>query len=252
MSPVSLATTAPLPLTGPNGSLSLFEYVRAGGPLGYVLLGLSVLACALTLRNLYVLRVGHLVPSAVAVTLGRLLREGDIEGARGYCRERKARSFITSVVSTAIERCLRSAPDSLNVRTAVEDVGANAIAGLHRMNNSIGIIAAIGPMLGLLGTVIGMIGAFHSIGALEGAARSTELARFMSLALVNTAEGLIVAIPCTVVYSLFRQRIDRMAGEVGELLESMASDLDAALAARGFGPDRGARPAPVARTAAVP
>jgi len=85
-------------------------------------------------------------------------------------------------------------------------------------------------MLGLLGTVIGMIGAFNAIGSLQGAARSTELAKFMSLALVNTAQGLVVAVPCTVAFALFRQRIDRMVTDVAaDVLEPLSDDLAAGL-----------------------
>jgi biopolymer transport protein ExbB len=228
-----LAATPPtggaLPFGSGNQPISLLEYVRAGGPLGYVLLTLSVIALGLILRNLYLFRIAKLAPTAVSMQLSRLLRDGDIEGARRYCQDPQARSLLTGMFRSAIDRCLRTAPSERNVRAIVEESGANAIGRLHRLNNPVGIIAAVGPMLGLLGTVIGMIGAFHSIGALEGAARSTQLARFMSLALVNTAEGLIVAIPCTVIFSMFRQRIDRLAGEVGEIADSIAADLSVAL-----------------------
>src|SRR4051812_5974885 len=80
----------------------------------------------------------------------------------------------------------------------------------------------MGPMLGLLGTVLGMIGAFATIGSLEGAARSKELAGFMALALVNTAEGLAVAIPCTAAFSILRRRLDRLIGDAGEVIENLA------------------------------
>jgi biopolymer transport protein ExbB len=117
------------------------------------------------------------------------------------------------------------------------------VTKLQRLNNGLGVLAAVGPMLGLLGTVIGMIGAFNAIGSLQGSARSTELARFMSLALVNTAQGLVVAVPCTVAFALFRQRIDRLAGDVaGEVLERLAEDLAAGLARRAAGA-RAAQPA---------
>jgi len=105
-----------------------------------------------------------------------------------------------------------------------------ATAKLQRLNNGLGVLAAVGPMLGLLGTVIGMIGAFNAIGSLQGAARSTELAKFMSLALVNTAQGLVVAVPCTVAFALFRQRIDRMVTDVAaDVLEPLSDDLAAGL-----------------------
>jgi biopolymer transport protein ExbB/TolQ len=95
-----------------------------------------------------------------------------------------------------------------------------------------------------------MIGAFNAIGSLQGAARSTELARFMSLALVNTAQGLVVAVPCTVAFALFRQRIDRLATDVAaDDLEPMAEELAAALsAARAQAP----RPAAVNPGAGTP
>jgi biopolymer transport protein ExbB len=119
---------------------------------------------------------------------------------------------------------------ALEARPAVEEAGQAATIKLHRLNHGIGVLAAVGPMLGLLGTVIGMIGAFHAIGALQGSARSTELARFMSLALVNTAQGLIIAVPCTVAFALFRQRIDKIAMEIGATaLEPLSDELAAGL-----------------------
>ena len=81
-------------------------------------------------------------------------------------------------------------------------------------------------MLGLLGTVIGMIGAFAAIGNLEGSARSHELAKFMSYALVNTAEGLVVAIPCTIAFSLFRRHVDHLVGQIAEQIEALTRYLE--------------------------
>ena len=107
------------------------------------------------------------------------------------------------------------------------------------------IIAAIGPMLGLLGTTIGMIGAFATIGQLEGAARSNELSNFMSLALVTTAEGLLVAIPCTVLYTILRRRVEKLAIDVGDIVESLASLLSAPAGRISRGPAPALEPASV-------
>jgi hypothetical protein len=96
--------------------------------------------------------------------------------------------------------------------------------------------------MGLLGTVFGMIGAFASIGGLKGAERSQELANFMSLALVTTAEGLMVAIPATIAYSMFRRRLDRLASDVAVIADDLAGVLETG--------GQGARPAP-ARPGAV-
>ena len=222
--------------------MSILDYVRAGGPLGYVLIGLSVIAVALIARNLLAIRRSLLAPPDLVAAVSAALRAGDLAGAERACGEDASHSFVASIMAPAIRRCRGNPMGAFEARTAVEEAGQAATARLQRMNNGLGVLAAVGPMLGLLGTVIGMIGAFNAIGALQGAARSTELARFMSLALVNTAQGLVVAVPCTVAFALFRQRIDRIASDIGsEELERLAEDLATGLSPRNARP---AAPAP--------
>lgn len=226
-----LAQASPSTAGVPSGeTMSMFEYLRAGGPLGYVMLALSVLGLALMVRNILALRRTQLVPEGTADALRPLLRRGDLAGAARFCSDPARSNFVTEVMGAAIRRCMGSPIGALEARPAVEEAGQAATIKLHRLNHGIGVLAAVGPMLGLLGTVIGMIGAFHAIGALQGSARSTELARFMSLALVNTAQGLIIAVPCTVAFALFRQRIDKLAMEIGAtVLEPLSDDLSAGL-----------------------
>jgi biopolymer transport protein ExbB len=226
-----LAQASPTAAGVPSGeTMSMFEYLRAGGPLGYVMLALSVLGLALMVRNILALRRSQLVPEGVVEGIRPLLRRGDLAAAARYCSDPSRSNFVTEVMGAAIRRCMGSPIGALEARPAVEEAGQAATIKLHRLNHGIGVLAAVGPMLGLLGTVIGMIGAFHAIGALQGSARSTELARFMSLALVNTAQGLIIAVPCTVAFALFRQRIDKLAMEIGSAtLEPLSDDLAAGL-----------------------
>ena len=226
--------------------MSLLEYVRAGGSLGYVLIALSVLAVALIVRNVLAVRRGLLAPPELVEALSKQLRAGDMAGAARSCGDDPGHSFVATVMAAAIRRCTASPMGAFEARAAVEEAGQSATTKLQRLNNGLGVLAAVGPMLGLLGTVIGMIGAFNAIGSLQGAARSTELARFMSLALVNTAQGLVVAVPCTVAFALFRQRIDRIVSEIAaEELERLAEDLAAGLSRRGAG-QRPAQPRPQA------
>jgi biopolymer transport protein ExbB len=230
MSIASANPVLPALLAEGGGTMSLFEYVRAGGSLGYVLIALSVLAVALVVRNLLVLRKSLLAPEDLVTRLSGMLRSGDVAGAARACAEDPAHSFVAGVMQSAIRRCSANPMGAFEARAAVEEAGQVATAKLQRLNNGLGVLAAVGPMLGLLGTVIGMIGAFNAIGSLQGAARSTELARFMSLALVNTAQGLVVAVPCTVAFALFRQRIDRMVTDVAaDVLEPLSDDLAAGL-----------------------
>jgi biopolymer transport protein ExbB len=217
-------TAAPGPKT--VASRSILEYIQDGGLLSYVLVTISFVALALIIRNMLMLRQSKLAPPEDFQRLDQLLRENDIEGALALCRSPDHDSFLTRVFGAALLRCSRSPFGFLELRTALEESGQRENDRLHRANDGIGIIAAIGPMLGLLGTVLGMIGAFMTIGTLEGPARSQKLAEFMSLALVNTAEGLFVAIPCTVAFSLFRRRIDHLVSEIADRIEALTRTLE--------------------------
>ncbi|MEM7756462.1 MAG: MotA/TolQ/ExbB proton channel family protein, partial [Planctomycetota bacterium] len=121
--------------------------------------------------------------------------------------------------------------------------GQQQVARLYRMTDVIGLIAGIAPMLGLLGTVVGMVGAFDTIAVTEGPVRPDALAGNISEALITTVLGLIVAIPATAVYTYLRNRIDALAAEAGEIMEELAVHLegggDAAPAPRGGGAGAG-------------
>lgn len=202
---------------------SLLDYIRSGGVIGAIILALSVVAVAVILAHLIRTRRSVLVPPDIAVELERRLRTGDLASAAVWCNDPENRCVLTRTVGPALKRCSRSEFGLLELRSALMETGSREIEVLQRSLDPIALIAAIGPMLGLLGTTVGMIGAFATLGKLEGASRSTELTQFMSLALVTTAQGLIVAIPCSVAYSLLRRRLDRIAGEMGELLEDVAA-----------------------------
>ena len=235
----------------PGATMSLLEYVKAGGSLGYVLIALSIVALALIVRNVLVIRLAVMAPPAGTQALREMLRRGDLAGALKHCQAPANHTFVTDVMGPAIRRCANSPMGAFEARAAVEQAGQVATAAFQRLNNGLGVLAAVGPMLGLLGTVIGMIGAFNAIGSLQGAARSTELAKFMSLALVNTAEGLVVAVPCTVAFALFRQRIDRLVAVIAATaLEPLADDLAAGLQAARRGAPAAGTAAPMAAPAA--
>lgn len=232
----------------PSTAATILSYVRDGGILSYVLIGLSIFALALIIRNMFILRRSQFAPRRIVQTLEGMLGAGRLADAERFLWAPENRCFLTVVMAEAFTRARASSEGLAGYRTAVEEAAREEADEVHRVNDGIGIIAAVGPMLGLLGTVIGMIGAFRTIGTLQGAARSNELAVFMSMALVNTAEGLIVAIPCTIAFALFRRRIDRLLQKVGRDLERLA----AMVVSSGRGeatPMRGAAPEP--RPAAV-
>ncbi|MBN8598105.1 MAG: MotA/TolQ/ExbB proton channel family protein [Planctomycetes bacterium] len=213
--------------SAPATRKSLFEYIHAGGFIGYTLVVLSVLAVALLIAHLLKVRLSVMAPTEVILGLEDRLRNADTADAIEFCRRDENKCFLANTFAAALTRCSRSSFGLLELRSALEDAGSKEVEKLIRTTDGIAIIAAIGPMMGLLGTTIGMIGAFATIGQLEGAARSNELSSYMSLALVTTAQGLLVAIPCTVLYTILRRRVERLAAEVGDVVEDLAALLNA-------------------------
>jgi len=219
---LTLAADAP----GGLASRSLLDYIHAGGLVGYLILLISVLAVALTVAHLLQAQRARMAPQRVVDELSRLVRSNDVRGAMEFCAMPDQRCFLTGLFGSALQRCARSPFGFLEIRTALEEAGQREMERMLKPVEGLAIIAAVGPMMGLLGTVFGMIGAFASIGGLKGAERSQQLADFMSLALVTTAEGLMVAIPATIAYSVFRRRLDRLASDVAVIADDLAGVLE--------------------------
>lgn len=201
---------------------TLLDHIHDGGTISYLLVVVSLIALTLLIRNMIALRPAAIAPPYIFDELIRFARSRDLNGALEFCNAKANRCVLSAAVGGGLERAKASPLGVLEMREGMEQAGRHEVDELHRMNDGVGIIAAVGPMLGLLGTVVGMIGAFGTISELQGAARSSELARFMSMALVCTAEGLIVAIPCTIAFALFRRRIDRLASLAAQDAEEVA------------------------------
>lgn len=231
--PLTLAQTAQA-----DSGRSLLQYIHGGGYIGYVIILLSVVAVALTIVNLIRLRLVRLAPPETVEALRRLVRENQVARAGEFCRAEENESFLTRVFGAALARCQRSPFGMLEIRSALEEAGRAEVDRLQRTNDVIGLIAAVAPMLGLLGTVVGMVGAFETIADTEGAAKPYQLAGSISLALITTVQGLVVAIPCTAVQSHFRGRVERLAAEVAQITEDLALTLESG------GEGRAARPSP--------
>lgn len=211
---------------GGQSAASLWTYIAKGREIGAVLILLSIAAVGLIIANAIILRKSYLAPPASVDELEKLLSAKQVDAAVKFCRRPENDSFLTRIVGSGLSKASRSAFGMLELKPALEAAGAREVDRLDRLNHYIAIIAAVGPMLGLLGTVIGMIGAFGEIGGnSSGAARSGRLAEFMSYALVTTAMGLVVAIPCTIAFGIFKRRLDGLATAVGETVEGMVAGL---------------------------
>ncbi len=123
-------------------------------------------------------------------------------------------SPVSRVIQAAVKRLGRPLPE---IEKSVEDAGAKEVRGLRRNCRVLSGVATIAPMLGLLGTVAGMIRCFMELSAGDGLARSEHLAAGIYQALVTTGAGLVIAIPAAVAYMMCTARIERLVGELDEV-----------------------------------
>lgn len=138
-------------------------------------------------------------------------------------------------------RFQKSAFGVFEIKNAIEEAGEDQTAKLYRSTDALGVIGSIAPLLGLLGTVWGMIGAFEAL-KLGASPDHEALAGNISLALVTTLMGLILAIPCVSLYRYFGNRIDALASEAATEIERLVLHLETSA-----GPQANVRPSNVPR-----
>jgi len=163
----------------------------------------SLLALAFALERLINLRTAVVAPPELVRELEQLLDQGDIKSARALCQRRDC------VLARIVEAGLREQPHGWErVEKSIEETGAREIAAMRQNVRPLKIISELAPLLGLLGTIQGMMGAFQKVSA-TGVGRKTEMfAGDIFLALVTTAAGLTVAIPSLFLYYYFAGRIE--------------------------------------------
>ena len=182
----------------------MFDLVRAGGFLMLPILACSVLALAIIMERLWMLRRPRVLPRNLVATIRQLATSGQLTPARVKAIRRS--SPLGHVLAAGLAN--RSYPREL-VKESIQEAGRHAAHDLERNLNTLGTIAAITPLLGLLGTVIGMIEVFSTITA-SGIGDPEVLAGGISQALITTAAGLAVAIPSLMFYRFFGSRVDSL------------------------------------------
>ena len=215
-----------------SGSVgTMAELFRSCGSLGWVLLALSVFALADVCYLLATLRRGAVAPRAVVNDVMDDVRRGDLEAARKVCDYRQCPFSRIAMAAIDAVRGLRSG-DAAMVNSVVEGEGARQVARMQSRAQWLLDISSLAPMVGLLGTVLGMFEAFRAVGGeFSVAAKPVVLAQGVSLALVTTVAGLLVAIPCVALYAWFRRRV----ADEAALLEALSADLVVELLAKSKG-----------------
>jgi biopolymer transport protein ExbB len=180
----------------------MLEIVQAGGYLMWPIIACSVIAVAIVLERLWTLQEKRVLPVNVANQVWEWLQHNQIEAQQ--IQQVHQSSPFGEVLAAGL--AYRHAPREV-LKEVVEDSGRHVVHDLERYLNPLGTIAAISPLLGLLGTVSGMIRSFTAI-TTEGVGNPAVLAGGISEALITTAAGLTVAIPALIAYRYLRGRVD--------------------------------------------
>jgi len=200
-----------------------YEIIFRGGILMFPIMFCSVVALAITIERFFTLRRAKIDTREFMDNMRTVLRQNRTQEAVEICDETDGP--IARIMKAGILKHNRSKED---IREAIEDAGHLEIPRLERYMSGLATCANIAPLLGLLGTVAGMIKAFAEIQHREGQVNPSDLAEGIGNALVTTAAGLTVAIPTLVVYNYFVSRVENMILEMelssSELVELLTKD----------------------------
>jgi len=184
--------------------MSLFVF-NQGGPLMYLILLGSIIGLAVFLERLFHLHRARIDTDKLMEELRSLIRSGNLPEAMELCR--RTPGPVAHILSVGLARHNRN---RVEIREAIEDAGVYEVPRLEKNLVVLATVAHISPLLGLLGTVLGMIRAFMTIEEMEGLVDPSNLAGGIWEALLTTAFGLLVAIMAYVAYNYLVARVGKM------------------------------------------
>ena len=191
---------------------SLWDLIVMGGwtmiPLGI----LSFLMVVFVVQNFISLREKRLLHTEMLPDLLEMMLKKNVRSALVYCR--KNPSMFTNIFGAGLERCMKGDVDFAKVHESVEEASLEQVTQLMKPIDYLSIIGATSPMLGLLGTVSGMIKAFQTMGT-QGMGKPEILAGNIGEALITTAAGLIIALPAMIFFFYFKKRFDKTLATLG-------------------------------------
>ena len=214
-----VAAAAPADVTAaPVQSRSFLAYIaRACGWFwGPAFLLVSFILVALIMMNLLQVRRDVLLPSQFVEEFEQKLNAKDFQGAYEFARADE--SFVGRVLAAGMGRLSRGYPEAVE---GMQEAGEDETMALEHRLSYVAMIGSIAPMMGLMGTVQGMISSFDKIALSVVAPKPSELADGISTALVTTLIGLLLAIPAMVFHGVLKNRIQRLVLEIGMVSEGL-------------------------------
>ncbi|HWB13865.1 MAG TPA: MotA/TolQ/ExbB proton channel family protein [Pirellulales bacterium] len=203
---------------------NLFQIIKAGGILMVPILFCSFITLVFVFERAIALRRGRVIPRPFVKRFLHQLSEGQLDREKSLelCEENG--SPVAQVFAAAVRKWGRPA---VEVEQAVLDAGERASNGLRKYVRIFNAVSTISPLLGLLGTVFGMIKAFNDISTSDAMGRPELLSRGISEALITTAAGLSIAIPALVCYLFFLSRVDQLIIELDALGQEVVGAVSA-------------------------
>ncbi|MEP6602362.1 MAG: MotA/TolQ/ExbB proton channel family protein [Spartobacteria bacterium] len=221
LSLIAAAIASPLLAQTPTPSIApdlprtrtVLDAILTAGPVMYALIALSVFSLMLVIVYLMTIRKGAVVSSGFMATADALLRKRDHLGLLAVSNRHG--EAIARVVQKVLDFTTKNpSADFQQVRDLAETEGTRVAANLNNRVTYLADIGMIAPLIGLLGTAIGIVRSFSALGADLGTARYALLSKGVSEALLNTCGGLAIGIPAMIFYAFFRGRVQRLISDL--------------------------------------
>ena len=206
------------PAAPESESYLVFLFRSLGWTFSLTFLALSFITVALFVMNLLAVRRDALIPETLVQTFEGHLNEKRYQEA--YEIAKADESFLGLVLSAGLEKLQSGYAQAIE---AMQEVGEVESMKLEHRNSHLGLVGMISPMVGLLGTVVGMVASFRTIAESPTTPKPSELAAGISQALITTLIGLLIAIPAIGAYNILKNRLARLVLEVGIISEGLMS-----------------------------
>jgi biopolymer transport protein ExbB len=198
------STSSSLPLADPE-TISVLELAMKGGSVMVVIGLLFIVGLYIFLERIFTLQKAGKSPESMMEKVKTLVLSGDIEGAKRAC------SRVNSPIARMLEKGLSRIGSPLkNIETSIEYIGKVEVYRLEKNLSMLATVSGAAPMIGFLGTVIGMIQAFMTIAQLKGAVDPQVLSDGIYTSLITTVGGLIVGILANIAYNYLITRVQKV------------------------------------------
>jgi len=186
----------------------MLDILKAGGYIMYPIVFCSLAAFVICVERSWTLRRGRITPKHLVAQVWSWIKNNQLDKTK--LKKLKDSSPLGEILAAGL---VNHSHGRETMKESIQDAGRQAMVKLEKYLNTLGTIAQITPLLGLLGTVIGMIRVFTVI-TLQGTGDSGALANGISEALITTATGLIIAIPALIFHRHFERKVDELVAEM--------------------------------------